>query len=85
MNGLAHLAHKMGWDKDIQSPKKDAPKNTSETASPELTAAISAAVTEYRKERGPLQQKTLPYSKKHLIQKNLTVCPYRRYHNIPYA
>jgi sodium pump decarboxylase gamma subunit len=49
MNGLARLVHKMGWDKDIQPSKKNSPKNTSGTASPELTAAISAAVTEYRK------------------------------------
>jgi oxaloacetate decarboxylase gamma subunit len=49
MNGLGRLVHKMGWDKDIQPPEKGAPKNTGGTASPELTAAISAAVTEYRK------------------------------------
>jgi oxaloacetate decarboxylase gamma subunit len=49
MNGLGRMVHKMGWDKDIQLPEKSVPKNTGGTGSPELTAAISAAVTEYRK------------------------------------
>jgi oxaloacetate decarboxylase gamma subunit len=49
MNGLAHLVHKMGWDKDIQPSKKDASKTTGRAASPEVTAVISAAVTEYQK------------------------------------
>ncbi|MDR0403598.1 MAG: OadG family protein [Treponema sp.] len=47
MNGLARLIHKMGWDKDTQPPRNDVPKNTGGT--PEVTAAITAAVTEYRK------------------------------------
>jgi oxaloacetate decarboxylase gamma subunit len=51
MNGLAHLIRKLRWDKDIQPLKNDTPKNISGTASPEVTAAISAAVTEHRKKR----------------------------------
>ncbi|MDR2631038.1 MAG: OadG family protein [Spirochaetaceae bacterium] len=51
MSALARVVNKMGWDKDIRPSKKDPPKNTGGTASPEVTAAISAAVTEYREKR----------------------------------
>jgi oxaloacetate decarboxylase gamma subunit len=52
MSGLARLIHKTGWDKDIRQPKKDIPKNTGGKASPEVTAAVTAAVAEYRKKEG---------------------------------
>jgi sodium pump decarboxylase gamma subunit len=48
VSGVARLIHKMAWDKDIL-PEKDTSKNTGGTVSPEVTAAISAAVTEHRK------------------------------------
>jgi oxaloacetate decarboxylase gamma subunit len=51
MNGLARVIHKMGWDQDIRPLKKDTPRNTGGTVSPEVTATISAAVTEYRKKQ----------------------------------
>jgi sodium pump decarboxylase gamma subunit len=47
MNALAWLVRKLGWDKDIQS-KNETPQKVNEI--PKITAAISAAVTEYRKE-----------------------------------
>jgi oxaloacetate decarboxylase gamma subunit len=59
MNGLAQLVHKMGWDKDIQPSKKDTPKTTSGAASPEVTAAISAAVTEYREKRDGIRRRDM--------------------------
>ena len=46
------LIHKFGLDKDVQPVKPlntEAPKNANETISPEITAAITAAVIEYRK------------------------------------
>jgi oxaloacetate decarboxylase gamma subunit len=49
VNGLGRLIHKMGWDKDLEAPKKGAPKNTGGAVPPEVTAGISAAVAEYRK------------------------------------
>ncbi|MDR0628464.1 MAG: OadG family protein [Treponema sp.] len=51
MNATAQLVHKMGWDRDIQQSQNILPpKNVSgATATPEITAAIMAAVTEYRK------------------------------------
>jgi oxaloacetate decarboxylase gamma subunit len=52
VNWVGKLVHTMGLDKDIQ-PKNEAPKNPGGAVSPQTTAAISAAVTEYRnRERG---------------------------------
>ncbi|MDR1445355.1 MAG: OadG family protein [Treponema sp.] len=52
VNATAKLVHKMGWDKDVQESKNPPSGNTSRPAAPEITAAITAAVTEYReKER----------------------------------
>ncbi|MDR1106372.1 MAG: OadG family protein [Treponema sp.] len=43
---VGKLIHALGMDKDIQAQKKEEPKRKALT--PEVTAAISAAVTEYR-------------------------------------
>jgi oxaloacetate decarboxylase gamma subunit len=48
INGVGKLVHKMGLDKDIEQPPAGAPKTTG-TVKQEVAAAISAAVTEYRK------------------------------------
>lgn len=52
LNMTAKLVHKMGWDKDVRQPLNTAipPKNTSWGAGPEITAAITAAVIEYRRQ-----------------------------------
>ena len=42
------LIHKLGWDKDIEQQGYKPPQKTG-AVSPEITAAISAAVTEYQK------------------------------------
>ena len=49
INLTAKLIHRMGWDKDIEQPKFQAPQKSDRTVTPEITAAISAAVTEYQK------------------------------------
>lgn len=53
INAAGKLIHRMGLDKDIpQKPKQETPKRPSEAippVPPEISAAISAAVTEYRK------------------------------------
>jgi len=49
MNLIAKLIRKMGWDKDIEQPKYQPPQKTNGTMTPEITAAISAAVSEYQK------------------------------------
>jgi oxaloacetate decarboxylase gamma subunit len=50
VNLTAKLVHKMGWDKDVTQPQDvPAQKNAAGTARPEITAAITTAVTEYRK------------------------------------
>ena len=49
MNLTAKLIRKMGWDKDIEQPKYQPPPKLGGTVTPEITAAISAAVTEYQK------------------------------------
>jgi oxaloacetate decarboxylase gamma subunit len=46
VNLAGKLVHKLGWDKDIQPSTE-----TTKTMKPEITAAISAAVTAYRKRR----------------------------------
>jgi oxaloacetate decarboxylase gamma subunit len=48
VNGFARLVHKIGLDKD--TPEKGACAGGS--IAPEVVAAISAAVTEYRKQGG---------------------------------
>jgi oxaloacetate decarboxylase gamma subunit len=50
INATAKLVHKMGWDKDAP-PETQAPKSTGKKTA-EITAAISAAVTEHRKKEG---------------------------------
>jgi oxaloacetate decarboxylase gamma subunit len=49
MGVFARLINRLGWDKDIQPVKKEIPADTGEAIAPEVVAAISAAVTEYRK------------------------------------
>jgi oxaloacetate decarboxylase gamma subunit len=50
MNVTAKLMQKMGWDKDEPPSRNNpSPADASGTAGPEITAAITAAVTEYRK------------------------------------
>jgi oxaloacetate decarboxylase gamma subunit len=46
VSAAGKLVHKLGWDKDIQPAVE-----TTNAVKPEITAAISAAVTEYRKGR----------------------------------
>lgn len=48
INATGRLVHKMGWDKDIQQPDSP-PKAADKTPAAEVTAAISAAITEHRK------------------------------------
>ncbi|MDR1655528.1 MAG: OadG family protein [Treponema sp.] len=48
VNWIGKLVHSLGLDKDVQ-PKNEAPKNPDGAVSPQTAAAISAAVTEYRK------------------------------------
>jgi sodium pump decarboxylase gamma subunit len=47
MNAAAKLIRIMGWDKDVQQ-QIGRPKTAGQTVTPETTAAITAAVTEYR-------------------------------------
>jgi oxaloacetate decarboxylase gamma subunit len=46
---VGKLIHRMGWDKDVLQQKNEAPRNNSGTVTPQIAAAISAAVTEYQK------------------------------------
>jgi sodium pump decarboxylase gamma subunit len=46
MNLTAKIIRKFGWDKDVQAPPVPGPQSG---ASPQVTAAIGAAVTEFRK------------------------------------
>lgn len=50
VNGVGKLIQKTGMDKDIR--KSAAPKKPAGAAAAEITSAISAAVTEYRKNEG---------------------------------
>jgi oxaloacetate decarboxylase gamma subunit len=53
VNATGKLIHKLGWDKDVRPPEnttKPAGGGTTPAVSGEVTAAISAAVTEYRKQ-----------------------------------
>ncbi|MDR1420649.1 MAG: OadG family protein [Treponema sp.] len=45
------LIHALGWDKDLEAQKKEAPRGAGKTVTPEVTAAITAAVTEYRERK----------------------------------
>jgi oxaloacetate decarboxylase gamma subunit len=47
VNLTGRLIHKMGLDKDVQQPPVQAPAQAG--TPPQVTAAISAAVSEYRK------------------------------------
>jgi len=49
MNLTAKIIQKLGLDKDIEQPKYKPPQKASETVPPEITAAITAAVTEHKK------------------------------------
>ena len=49
VNLAAKLIHKMGWDKDIDQMEYRPPQKSGGTVPPEITAAITAAVSEYRK------------------------------------
>jgi oxaloacetate decarboxylase gamma subunit len=48
VNAVGKLVHKLGWDKDVLVQQTEAPGNPNRVT-PEVTAAISAAVSEYRK------------------------------------
>ena len=50
VNITAKVIHKLGLDKDIEQPVYQPPRKTGGTASPEIIAAITAAITEYQKE-----------------------------------
>jgi oxaloacetate decarboxylase gamma subunit len=52
MGVFARLINRFGWDKDIKTTKKGIPANTGNAIEPEVVAAISVAVTEYRKTEG---------------------------------
>ena len=49
INLTGKLIHKIGWDKDIEQSKYQPSQRSSGTAPSEITAAISAAVTEHQK------------------------------------
>jgi oxaloacetate decarboxylase gamma subunit len=52
INLVGHLVHSLGWDKDVPSNNLGigvVAKGNGEAGSQEITAAIIAAVTEYRK------------------------------------
>jgi oxaloacetate decarboxylase gamma subunit len=49
VNAAGKLIHGMGRDKDIQQPEPLSPKTANGRVSAEVTAVITAAVTEYRK------------------------------------
>jgi oxaloacetate decarboxylase gamma subunit len=48
VNLVGKLVHRLGWDQDILQTEKETPKSKNKAVTPEITAAISAAVTEYR-------------------------------------
>ena len=48
VNIIAKLIHRMGWDKDIEQQKNELPKKAGKAASPDVVAAITAAVTKYQ-------------------------------------
>jgi oxaloacetate decarboxylase gamma subunit len=52
VNMVGRLVHNMGWDKDVRPQEPETPAADAQnggTAPPEVTAAITAAVTEHRK------------------------------------
>ena len=50
INLIAKLIRKMGWDKDIEQPKYGQSNNSGGAVKPGIITAISAAVTEFRKD-----------------------------------
>jgi oxaloacetate decarboxylase gamma subunit len=48
INLVGKLIHRFGWDQDILQTEKDSQKSKNKAVMPEITTAISAAVTEYR-------------------------------------
>jgi oxaloacetate decarboxylase gamma subunit len=48
VNLVGKLIHRLGWDQDILQTEKATPKSKNKAVTPEITAAISAAVTEYQ-------------------------------------
>lgn len=51
INAAGKLVRGMGWDKDVRQPGNETKKNPGGAARPELSAAISAAITEYRNKK----------------------------------
>ncbi|MDR2071798.1 MAG: OadG family protein [Treponema sp.] len=49
VNLTRSFIHRMGWDRDIEGQQNEFPKGAGKTADPTTAAAISAALTEYRK------------------------------------
>jgi Na+-transporting methylmalonyl-CoA/oxaloacetate decarboxylase gamma subunit len=45
---IGKLIHRFGWDQDILQTKKETQRNKNRAVTLEITAAISAAVTEYQ-------------------------------------
>jgi oxaloacetate decarboxylase gamma subunit len=55
VNGVGRLVHLLGWDTDLREQKKEPEKGAAGGMPSEVIAAITAAVTEYRKKgRNPL-------------------------------
>jgi oxaloacetate decarboxylase gamma subunit len=49
MNITAKIIHALGLDKDVQTPKNGTSAKPQGAVRPEITAAITGAVTEYQK------------------------------------
>jgi oxaloacetate decarboxylase gamma subunit len=53
VNVVGKAIHKMGMDKDVREPPAFSPPPAGAGAPPQVTAAITAAVTEYQKNNEP--------------------------------
>ncbi|MDR0568643.1 MAG: OadG family protein [Spirochaetaceae bacterium] len=51
INATAHLIHKLGLDKDAETPAVKPPPQAVPQTPPEVIAAISAAIAAYRKDQ----------------------------------
>jgi oxaloacetate decarboxylase gamma subunit len=49
INWIGKLVHTLKLDKDIQAPENEHPTSAGGSVKPEITAAITGAVTEFRK------------------------------------